>query len=117
MVNHFDMAREMWRLVDAGRSAEELANEVVRRFPEARSADIKRAADIAIERLEILEEERQETARAFVEKWYTGREAEKFFGSTPAQEVVDNAAMFYLMDYPLKPSAETLFPKPDKSKS
>jgi len=93
--------------VDVGKSAREIAIEMLRRFPGAGSADIKRAVDISIERFDILEEERQERAHAFTERWYAGAD----------QEVKDTVKMRMLEGMKLRPNAENLFPKPDKSKS
>src|SRR5262249_6898885 len=117
MTNHFDMAKELARLVDIGKAGDELVAEMCRKFPTATAADCDRAPRIGLDRVEILNEERLAAARAFAEKWCTGPKAEKFFGSKPTQEVVDTVIKLHLMDMKLKPSADTLFPKPDKTKS
>jgi hypothetical protein len=73
MVNHFDIAREWVRLViDAGKPSHEGLIELRRMFPGATRADLKRAFRIGIERADLVEEERQERARAFAERWYAG---------------------------------------------
>ena len=108
MVNHFDMAREMARLVDAGgKSADALVAEMRRMFPTATAADYERAKRIGLDRVEMLEEERQAAARSFADKWFNGA----------PEQVIDASIHLHLRDSKLQPSAETLFPKPDKTKS
>jgi uncharacterized protein (UPF0335 family) len=102
MTNPFDMAREMARLVDAGKSIGEIAAEMLRKFPTATAADVQRALRIGLERIEMLEEERAAAAESFADQWFGGAE--------PDRQAIDTVMN-------LKPSAETLFPKPDKSKS
>jgi hypothetical protein len=100
-INHFDMAKEMARLVDAGKDGDELLAEMCRKFPMATPADCDRALRIGLDRFEMLEEER---ARFLADTWFSGA----------SKEVIDAATKEYLK---FKPSADTLFPKPDKSKS
>ena len=109
MVNHSDMAREGARLVDGGggKSADELVAEIFRMFPTATAADCRRAMQICIEREEMLEEERQEAARSFANKWFAGA----------PEEVIAASIQLHLRDMKLQPSAAALFPQPDKSKS
>jgi hypothetical protein len=53
MINHFDMAREMARLIiDGGKSPIEAAAEMHRIFPTATSADCLRAMRISFDRME-----------------------------------------------------------------
>jgi len=58
MVNHFDMAR----LVDTGKSGDEIVAEMRSMFPPAAAADCQRAMRIGLERFEMLEEEKQAAA-------------------------------------------------------
>jgi hypothetical protein len=106
MVNHFDMACEMARLVDAGISGDEMVAKMRLLFPTATVADYERAKRIGLDRFEILEEERHAAARSITDQ---------VFGGAPDQ-VIDTSIRLYLGDN-LRPSAATLFPKPDKSKS
>jgi hypothetical protein len=106
MMNHFDMAREMARLIDAGKSSDEIPAEMRRMFPMAKAADFERARLIGVERVLILEAERQAAARSLADKWFGGAD----------KSVIDTAIQQYMADR-FKPSAETLFPKPDKTKS
>jgi hypothetical protein len=99
----FDIAHEVARLVDAGKAGEELVAEIRRKFPRMTVADIQRAKLIGIERVEILEEERTRIARDLAKKWFSGAD----------KSVIDTSIQLMLRE----PSAETLFPKPDKSKS
>jgi len=105
MVNRFDMAREMARLVDAGKSTDETVTEMLRMFPTATAGDCQRAMRIGLERLEMLEDERNAAAHNL---------ADQLFGrSTKDKEAIDAA----VRQVQMLPSAETLFPEPDKSKS
>ena len=53
MLNHFDMAREMARLIiDGGKSPIEAVAEMHRMFPTATSADCLRAMRIGLDRME-----------------------------------------------------------------
>jgi|SRR5215471_4433066 len=72
MVNAFDIAREMARLVDACKSGDELAAEMRRKFPTATADDYRRAKIIGIDRLEMLEEERQAATRDLADLWFGG---------------------------------------------
>jgi hypothetical protein len=101
-VNHFDMAREMARLVDAGKAGDEFVSAMRRKFPSATTADYERAKHITLDRLEILEEEGVAAAKSLADQWYGGAE--------PDRQAIDTVMN-------LKPSAETLFPKPNKTKS
>jgi hypothetical protein len=105
MINHFDLAREIARCVDAGKSGDETVAEMHRLFPMATAADYARARDIGLDRVQMLEEERHEAARQLAAKWFSG----------PAPEVVEEGIRLYQSK--MLPSAATLFPKPDKSKS
>jgi hypothetical protein len=107
MTNPFDIAREMARLVDAGKEGEGLTSEMRRKFPRMTKAELQRAKLITVERIEMLEEARQTAARVFAEKWFNGA----------SEPVIDVVIMQYLADMKLKPTADTLFPKPDKMKS
>jgi len=101
------MAREWVRRVIAGKPSHEALVELRRMFPTATPADLKRAFRIEIERADLVEEERLERARAFAERWYADADPNVF----------DTAIRLHLRDMKLKPNVETLFPKPDKSKS
>jgi hypothetical protein len=103
MVNHFDMAREVAHLVDTGKSDDETVAEMLRMFPTATAADCQRAMRIGLERLDMLDEERYAAAHNLVELWFEGA----------PNPVIDAA----IQRAQLRPSAETLFPKPDASKS
>jgi predicted solute-binding protein len=106
MINHFDMAREMTRLMDAGKSTEECATEILRMFPSATGADLERALCIGLDHLKMLEAEQMAACQDLADKWFNA-----------APEPVIDAAIQHLKDAKLQPSAETLFPKPDKTKS
>jgi hypothetical protein len=106
MNNPFDIAREMARLVDAGKAGDDLVAEMRRKFPRMTAADIQRAKLISVERIEMLEEERLAGAQTFADKWCSGA----------AEPVIDAVIRQYLKDVKLQPSTETLFPKPDKTK-
>jgi hypothetical protein len=101
-MNHFDMARELAHLEGAGMPIEDCAAEMLRKFPTATVADVQRAILIGLERLEILEEERAAAAESLADQWFGGAE--------PDRQAIDTVMN-------LKPSAEPLFPKPDRSKS
>jgi hypothetical protein len=103
MTNHFDMAREMARLVDTDKSSGEIAAEMRRLFPTATAADSQWAMRIGLERIEMLEEERQAAAHNL---------ADLRFGGAP-KEAIDAA----IQQVQMLPSAQTLFPKPDQTKS
>jgi hypothetical protein len=109
MINHFDMAKEMARLVDAGTSDDEVVAEMRRMFPMATAADYDRAKRVGIERFDMLQEERMAAARSLADTWFSGA----------SKSTIDAATKQYLkdVDAKFKPGADTLFPKPDKSKS
>jgi hypothetical protein len=92
MIYPFDIVREMARLVDAGKEGDDLVAEMLRKFPTITAADLQRVKLIGMERIALLEEERMAAARALADKWFGGAEERQ-------------------------PSAETLFPIPDKTKS
>jgi predicted solute-binding protein len=106
MTNPFDIAREMARLVDAGKGGDDVVTEMLRKFPGITAADLQRAKLIGMERLEMLEVEQMAACEDLADKWFNG-----------ASEPVVDAAIQHLKDAKLQPSAETLFPKPDKTKS
>ncbi len=106
MVNHFNMACEMARLLDAGMSSDEMVAKMRRMFPTATTADYERAKRIGLDRFEILEEERHAAVRNITDQ---------VFGGAPDQ-VIDTSIRLYLSDE-LRPSAASLFPQPDKSRS
>ena len=99
----FDIARQMARFVDAGISGNEMVSEMRRMFPTAKAADYDRAKLIGLERLEMLEEERQAAVHKSADLW---------FGGAP-KEAIDAA----IQQVQMLPSAERLFPTPDKTKS
>jgi hypothetical protein len=103
MVNHFDMAREMARLVDTGKSGDEIVADVRSMFPTAAAADCRRAMRIGLERFEMLEEERQAATHNLAGLW---------FGGAPKQAIDAGIQQVQML-----PSAETLFPNPDQTKS
>ena len=99
----FDIARQMARFVDAGISGNEMVSEMRRMFPTAKAADYDRAKLIGLERLEMLEEERQAAVH---------KSADLLFGGG-SKEAIDAA----IQQVQMLPSAERLFPTPDKTKS
>ena len=105
IINHFDMACEMARLVDAGISGDEMVAKMRSLFPTATAADYARAKRIGLDRFEILEEERHAAARSI---------ADQVFGAP--DQVIDTSIRLFSSDK-LRPSAETLFPQPDKTRS
>jgi hypothetical protein len=105
MTNHFDMAKEMARLAEAGISDDEMVAEMCRKFPTATPADCDRALRIGLDRFEILEEERLAAVRSLLADISGGA----------STSTIDAATKEYLAKF--KASADTLFPKPDKTKS
>ena len=95
-----DMAREMARHVDAGSSSDEIDAAMLKAFPTATAADMQRALQIGLDQMK-WEDEREEAVRKVAELLFNG-----------ATDAEIKAAIERT-----KLSAETLFPKPDKSKS
>jgi hypothetical protein len=95
-----DMAREMARHVDAGKSGGHAVAAILQAFPAATAADMKRAMHIGLDQMEMWEEQWEEEASKAHLLFHGGSDAEikAAFERT-------------------KLSAETLFPKPDKTRS
>lgn len=92
-----NIAHEMARHMDAGKSHDESMAEIQRAFPTATPQDMMRACQIGYEQVCIWEENR---ARKMVDLIFGG-------GSDAEFKAVRNA----------KPSASAMFPEPDKTKS
>ena len=96
-----EMAREMARCIDAGSSSDEVNAAMLKAFPTAIAADMQRALQIGLDQMKMWEDEREEAVRKVAELLFNG--------GTDAEI---KAAIERI-----KLSTETLFPKPDKSKS
>jgi hypothetical protein len=84
-MDHFDMAREMTRLMDAGKSSEECATEILRMFPSATGADLERALCIGLDHLEMLEAKQMAACQDLADKWFNwgSRTGDRRGDSTP----------------------------------
>ena len=96
-----DMAREMARHVDAASSLDEIDTAMLKAFPTATAADMQRALQIGLDQMKMWDDEREEAVRKVAELLFNG-----------GIDAGINAAIERT-----KLSAETLFAKPDKSKS
>jgi hypothetical protein len=99
----FNIASEMARFIDAGISGDEMVSEMRCMFPTAKAADYDRAKLIGLERVEMLEGGTQAAIHNLADLW---------LGGAP-KEAIDAA----IQQVQMLPSAERLFPAPDRPKA
>jgi hypothetical protein len=96
-----DIARELIRHIDAGHSQEEINVAISQTFPGISCEEIELARVVGLDQIDLwFENQREDLGRAF----------DLLASGAPAHEI--DAAVNRT-----RPNAETLFPKPDKSKS